>query len=45
MVELSARSVVCLAICAIRLTTLPIAADDSRRRSTLRLASRAAELA
>jgi hypothetical protein len=45
MVELSARSVVCLAICAIRLTTLPIAADDSRRRSTLRLASRAAALA
>src|SRR6202051_1587057 len=42
MVELSARSVVCLAICAIRLTTLPIAADDSRRRSTLRLASRGA---
>ena len=35
MVELSASSVVCLAICAIRLTTLPIAAEDSRRRSTL----------
>lgn len=28
MVELSARSVVCRAICAIRLTTLPIAAED-----------------
>ena len=42
MVELSASSVVCLAICAIRLTTLPIAAEDSRSRSTLRLASRAA---
>src|ERR1700723_1210701 len=45
MVELSASSVVCLAICAIRLTTLPIAADDSLRRSTLRLASWAAALA
>ena len=29
MVELSASSVVCRAICAIRLTTLPIAAEDS----------------
>ena len=28
MVELSASSVVCLAICAIRLTTLPMAAED-----------------
>ncbi len=45
MVELSASSVVCRAICAIRLTTLPIAADDSRSRSTLALASRAASLA
>ena len=45
MVELSASSVVCRAICAIKLTTLPIAADDSRRRSTLALASRAASLA
>ena len=45
MVELSASSVVCRAICAIRLTTLPIAAEDSRRRSTLALASRAAALA
>jgi hypothetical protein len=45
MVEFSANSVVCLAICAIRLTTLPIAAEDSLRRSTLRLASRAAALA
>ena len=45
MVELSASSVVCRAICAIRLTTLPIAAEDSRRRSTLALASRAASLA
>ena len=45
MVELSASSVVCRAICAIRLTTLPIAAEDSLRRSTLRLASRAAALA
>ena len=45
MVELRASSVVCRAICAIRLTTLPIAADDSRRRSTLALASRAASLA
>ena len=45
MVELSASSVVCRAICAIRLTTLPIAADDSRSRSTLALASRAAALA
>jgi len=42
---LSARSVVCLAICAIRLTTLPMAADDSRKRPTLRLASSAAALA
>ena len=45
MVELSASSVVCRAICAIKLTTLPIAAEDSRRRSTLALASRAASLA
>ena len=45
MVDLSASSVVCRAICAIRLTTLPIAAEDSRRRSTLALASRAASLA
>ena len=35
MVELSPRSVVCLAICAIRLTTLPMAADDPRERPTL----------
>jgi hypothetical protein len=45
MVELSASSVVCRAICAIRLTTLPMAAEDSLRRSTLALASRAASLA
>ena len=45
MVELSASSVVCRAICAIRLTTLPIAAENSRKRSTLALASRAASLA
>ena len=45
MVELSARSVVCRAICAIKLTTLPIAADDSLKRSTLAMASRAASLA
>ncbi len=45
MVELSASSVVCRAICAIRLTTLPMAADDSRSLSTLALASRAAALA
>ena len=31
MVEFSASSVVCFAICAIRLTTLPIAAEDSRK--------------
>ena len=35
MVELSASSVVCRAICAIRLTTLPIAAENSLSRSTL----------
>ena len=40
--ELSASSVVWRAICAIRFTTLPIAADDSRRRSTLARASLAA---
>ena len=45
MVELSASSVVCLAMCAIRLTTLPIAEEDWRNRSTLALASRAAALA
>ena len=45
MVEFSASSVVCFAICAIRLTTLPIAADNSLSRSTLRLASCAAALA
>src|SRR6202043_239611 len=45
MVELSASSVVCRAICAIRLTTLPIAAEDSPRRSTLARASLAAALA
>ena len=45
MVELSASSVVCRAICAIRLTTLPIAAEDSLRRSTLARASLAAVLA
>jgi hypothetical protein len=45
MVELSASSVVWRAICAIRLTTLPIAAEDSRRRSTLARASCAAALA
>src|SRR4029077_4527430 len=38
-VELSASSVVCRAICAIKLTTLPIAAEDSFSRSTLALAS------
>ncbi|MHC2519213.1 hypothetical protein ACVMHW_005095 [Bradyrhizobium diazoefficiens] len=45
MVELSASSVVCRAICAIRLTTLPMAAEDSRKRSTLARASCAAALA
>ncbi|MEY9924456.1 hypothetical protein ABIF99_010771 [Bradyrhizobium japonicum] len=45
MVELSASSVVCRAIWAIRLTTLPMAAEDSRRRSTLARASCAAALA
>jgi hypothetical protein len=35
MVELSASSVVCLAICAMRLTTSPIAADEVLGRSTL----------
>ena len=45
MVELSASNVVWRAICAIRLTTLPIAAEDSRKRSTLARASVAAALA
>jgi hypothetical protein len=45
MVELSASSVVCRAIEAIRLTTLPMACDDCRRRSTPSLAELAAALA
>jgi hypothetical protein len=45
MVELSASRVVCRAICAIKLTTLPIAAEESRKRSTFAEASRAAALA
>lgn len=44
-VELSASNVVCRAIEAIRLTTLPIACDDCRRRSTPSLAAAAAALA
>ena len=45
MVEFNASKVVCRAICEIRLTTLPIAAEDSRKRSTFWLASSAAALA
>ena len=44
-VEFNASSVVWRAIWEIRLTTLPIAADESRSRSTLAVASLAAALA